>query len=124
MIPETQTLYIFNEYNDLAGCTNENIFIINILGITVDEPENVIECEQYELPALTIGDYFTEPSGQGLQLNAGDIITTTQTIYVYGEKFFSVTRRPTLAGTQTKIWGWSRGGLHEPQNTKTPRLST
>ena len=85
VIPETQTLYIFNEYNDLAGCTNENIFIINILGITVDEPENVIECEQYELPALTIGDYFTEPSGQGLQLNAGDIITTTQTIYVYGE---------------------------------------
>jgi len=85
IISETQTLYIFNEYNDLAGCIKENVFTINILGITVDEPENVCEWEQYELPTLTIGEYFTEPSGQGLQLNAGDIITTNQTIYVYGE---------------------------------------
>ena len=85
IIPETQNLYIFNEYNDLAGCTNENVFTINILGITVDAPEDVIQCEQYELPILTMGNYYTEPSGQGLQLNAGDIITTTQTIYVYGE---------------------------------------
>ena len=85
IIPVTQTLYIFNEYNDLAGCTNENVFTINILGITVDAPEDVIQCEQYELPILTMGNYYTEPSGQGLQLNAGDIITTTQTIYVYGE---------------------------------------
>lgn len=81
----TQTLYIYNEYTDLAGCVNENVFTINILGIEVDEPDDAIACLTYELPPLTVGNYFTESGGQGTQLNAGDIITSTQTIYVYAE---------------------------------------
>ncbi|MFY0631010.1 MAG: T9SS type B sorting domain-containing protein [Flavobacteriaceae bacterium] len=85
VISTTQILYIFNEHADLAGCTNENVFTINILGIEVDEPADAASCETYELPPLTVGDYFTEPDGQGTQLNAGDIITSTQTLYVYAE---------------------------------------
>lgn len=85
VISVTQTLYIFNEHADLAGCTNENVFTINILGIEVDEPEDVATCETYTLPPLTVGNYFTEPEGQGTQLNAGDVITSTQTLYVYAE---------------------------------------
>ncbi|MGF1557429.1 T9SS type A sorting domain-containing protein, partial [Paucihalobacter sp.] len=41
--------------------------------------------DEYELPALTNGNYFTGPNGTGTALSAGDKITTTQTIYVYAE---------------------------------------
>ena len=85
VISVTQTLFIYNEYPDLAGCINENVFTVQILGIEVDEPEDAIACISYELPALNVGNYYTEPAGQGTQLNAGDIITSTQTLYVYAE---------------------------------------
>ncbi|WP_188363250.1 gliding motility-associated C-terminal domain-containing protein, partial [Flavobacterium orientale] len=32
---------------------------------------------------ILLGNYFTGPGGTGLLLNAGDLITTTQTIYIY-----------------------------------------
>ena len=86
IITTTQTLYIYNEYNDLVGCTSENVFTINILGIEVDEPEDAFACETYELPPLIVGNYFTEAGGLGTQLNEGDVITTTQTLYVYAER--------------------------------------
>lgn len=85
IIEVTQTLYIFNEYADLPGCVNENVFTVEILGIEVDEPEDVNECLSYTLPPLNVGDYFTEPSGTGTMLNAGDVITSTQTLYIYAE---------------------------------------
>ena len=37
----------------------------------------------YTLPPLSFGSYFTEPFGNGTQLNAGSVINTSQTIYVY-----------------------------------------
>ncbi len=40
-------------------------------------------CNSYTLPALTMGTYFTGSNATGTQLNAGDVITTTQVIYVY-----------------------------------------
>lgn len=40
-------------------------------------------CNSYTLPALTTGVYYTGPNASGNQLNAGDIITTPQVIYVY-----------------------------------------
>lgn len=88
VIEFTQTLYIYNDYDDLAGCVNENVFTVEILGIEVDRPEDAIACLTYELPPLNVGDYFTAPggiNGGGTQLNAGDIITSTQTLYVYAE---------------------------------------
>jgi hypothetical protein len=53
--------------------------------ITADAPADVTACDSYTLPVLTVGDYFTESGGGGTQLNAGDVITSTQTIYVYAE---------------------------------------
>ncbi|RXR23435.1 fibronectin type III domain-containing protein [Flavobacterium stagni] len=44
---------------------------------------NVVQCGDYTLPALTVGNYFTGPGGTGTQLNANDIISTSQTIYIY-----------------------------------------
>jgi len=39
----------------------------------------------YTLPLLNNGDYFTQSTGQGIRLNAGDSITSTQTIFIYNE---------------------------------------
>jgi gliding motility-associated-like protein len=87
-ISATQTIYIYNEYDDLPGCLSETVFTVFILGIEVDEPEDVSVCFSYELPPLTVGDYFTASGGidgGGTQIFAGDIITSTQTLYVYAE---------------------------------------
>ncbi|RWW92113.1 hypothetical protein EPI11_17060, partial [Flavobacterium cerinum] len=37
----------------------------------------------YTLPVITVGNYFTAPNGGGTQLAAGDILYTSQTVYVY-----------------------------------------
>ncbi|WP_233586666.1 T9SS type B sorting domain-containing protein, partial [Formosa maritima] len=51
----------------------------------VDAPTDVTMCDSYTLPALTNGTYYTGAGGTGSMLNAGDLITSTQTIYVYAE---------------------------------------
>ena len=68
-------------------------------------------CNSYILPTLTVGNYFDASGGTGNQLNSGDVITTTQTIYVFAqnanctdEKSFLVTINsvptPTFTVTQ------------------------
>ncbi|RYZ32198.1 MAG: T9SS type B sorting domain-containing protein, partial [Sphingobacteriales bacterium] len=42
-------------------------------------------CNSYTLPALTVGNYFTGTGGTGTHLNAGDVLTTSQTVYVYAQ---------------------------------------
>ena len=50
---------------------------------TVDVLNDVTVYNGYTLPTLNTGDYYTAPNGGGTQLNAGDQITSTQTIYIY-----------------------------------------
>ena len=52
--------------------------------IPVDSLENVIGTS-YTLPMLNNGNYFTETNGMGASLNSGDLITSTQTIYIFNE---------------------------------------
>jgi len=57
--------------------------------VLVDTLEDFIGTS-YILPPLTNGSYFTAALGGGTTLNVGDVITTTQTIYIYNkEKCFS-----------------------------------
>jgi len=91
VITETQTIYIYNNYDDLVSCYSENVFTVNILGVTVDKLEDIAACNSYELLPLTNGEYYSEPSGYGHQLFAGDIITETTTLYIYksnGSRFY------------------------------------
>ncbi|MFY0604385.1 MAG: T9SS type B sorting domain-containing protein [Flavobacteriaceae bacterium] len=91
IISTTQTIYIFNQDPDIDTCSSENVFTVNILGVTADELEDVGRCGSYTLPELSVGNYFTEPNGLGTQLNAGDLITSSQTVYIYaenGDRFF------------------------------------
>ncbi|WP_170137102.1 T9SS type B sorting domain-containing protein, partial [Winogradskyella sediminis] len=50
-----------------------------------DTLANQTVCSEYTLPTLTDGNYFTGPNGTGSPLSVGDVITTTQTIYIYNE---------------------------------------
>jgi gliding motility-associated-like protein len=49
----------------------------------VQELADVQACDGYVLEPLTVGNYFTGANGTGTPLFASDIITTTQTIYIY-----------------------------------------
>lgn len=88
IINETQTIYIY-AINNVSGCVAENHFTITVFSIHADNPDDVVQCDSYTLPPLTIGNYFALPGGpaggEGSLMHAGDIITTSQTIYVYTE---------------------------------------
>jgi hypothetical protein len=86
IISKTQTIYLFNQWSDLRGCSTENPIAINIIGIVVDKPNDVNACDSYTLPILTTGKYYTLSGGKGSQLNPGTSITSTQKIYIYGKK--------------------------------------
>jgi hypothetical protein len=65
-------------------CYTVKTFTLEIIETPeVDEPADVEVCGSYELDDLTVGNYYTGPNGTGDQLDAGDIITETATLYVY-----------------------------------------
>ncbi|AWA29417.1 hypothetical protein HYN48_04570 [Flavobacterium magnum] len=81
VINSSQTVYIHASNGD---CSTETDFAVTITATpTVDDLADVTACDSYTLPALTNGNYFTETAGAGTMLNAGDVITTSQTVYVY-----------------------------------------
>ena len=83
LVDATQTLYVYAEN---GTCSDETSFIVTIDDpIQVDEQNDLTACDPYELPVLTVGNYFTETSGGGTQMNAGDTVDATQTLYVYAE---------------------------------------
>ena len=86
-ITTSQTIFIFNEIGTAPNtCSSESSFDVNITGLPpVDSFINQTECSSYTLPALVNGNYFTGTGGTGTPLNAGDIITTSQIIYIYNE---------------------------------------
>ncbi|SHI85427.1 T9SS type B sorting domain-containing protein [Pseudozobellia thermophila] len=82
-ITETTTLYV---YKESGSCSNESSFTVNIVpSLSVDQLNDVTECEAYVLPELVNGNYYTESGGQGIALYEGDSITETTTLYVYKE---------------------------------------
>ncbi|WP_188361623.1 choice-of-anchor J domain-containing protein, partial [Flavobacterium orientale] len=84
VISTSQTIYIFAQTDTTPNCTDESSFEVQIIPTpVVVGPLNVVACDSYALPTILLGNYFTGPGGTGLLLNAGDLITTTQTIYIY-----------------------------------------
>jgi gliding motility-associated-like protein len=84
VITTTQTVYVYFQSIVPPFCILTPGFEVVILPtVTLDNQENVFDCTSYTLPALTAGKYYTEPNAGGTELHAGDVITNTQTIYVY-----------------------------------------
>ena len=77
----SSTLYIYNGSNN---CSNESSFEVTIQDAPdFGDLENQIVCDSYVLPALLAGNYFSEPNGGGQLFSAGDLLTASQTLYVY-----------------------------------------
>jgi gliding motility-associated-like protein len=81
-----QTIYVYADTNTTPNCSSERSFFVNVLN--VDELPNTIICENYTLPTLSVGRYFTGVNGTGVMLNPGTVITTSQTIYIFKESDF------------------------------------
>lgn len=82
-INTNQTIYIYNEWTDFAKCSNETFFNVTINGIDVGDFADINVCNSYTLPTLKLGNYYSQPQGQGSVIPAGTLITSSQTLYVY-----------------------------------------
>jgi gliding motility-associated-like protein len=81
LITQTQTIYIYELTN---GCSDESNFAVTINPLPpVDSLSAITSCENYILEPLTNGNYYTETNASGSMLNAGDSITTSQTLFIY-----------------------------------------
>jgi gliding motility-associated-like protein len=83
VIATTQTIYIYSEWSDFNTCSDETFFTVDARGFEVGTFADINSCDSYTLPVLTIGNYYTQPNGQGPIIPAGTVLTTSQTIYVY-----------------------------------------
>jgi gliding motility-associated-like protein len=52
-------------------------------GTEIDTLNDIEVCEPYELPNLTHGKYYTQSGGLGDELFPGDLISESQTIFIY-----------------------------------------
>ncbi|HET8884948.1 MAG TPA: choice-of-anchor L domain-containing protein [Salinimicrobium sp.] len=90
LIETEQTIYIYNQWEDLSYCTNEDAFTVYVNGVDVGEFEDVSVCDFYILPELNVGSYYTQSGGLGEELEAGQTITTDLEVFVYelyGDRF-------------------------------------
>ncbi|MFN3753604.1 choice-of-anchor L domain-containing protein [Flavobacterium sp.] len=84
VINSSTTLYIYAvTASGGSNCTNNLSFTISIAQPLIDTLSDVVVCESYTLPALTHGEYYTETDGTGTLLYPGDVIISTQTIYIF-----------------------------------------
>lgn len=85
-ITSSQIIYVFANTTTTPNCTSTYTLPITIKPKpAIDDLDNVIRCANnpFELPVLAGGNYYTQTDGAGTMLNAGDIISTSQTIFIY-----------------------------------------
>ena len=85
-ITTTQTIAVLAETATTPNCTSEGIFVVTINTTPqADAPANVVSCDSYTLPALTVGNYYEGPNATLTPHFAGDVISSSITLYVYAE---------------------------------------
>ncbi len=87
VISQNQTLYVYAETGTVPNCYNEEPFTVTIYN--VPELEDVVSCDDYILPALTSGRYYSGPNATGTQLPVGYAVTSSRTIYIFGTSPFT-----------------------------------
>ena len=85
-ITSSQKVFIYSQ----VGTAPDNCFAEGSFDVTIyitpqaDTVPNGVGCSgSYVLPALTIGNYFSQTNGRGRQYFAGETITTNMTMFVY-----------------------------------------
>ncbi len=98
---DPQTIYLY-----LPGvCYDQKSFVVKVIDLDKFTPPSGTYCEgTYSLPSIDYASYYTGPGATGTNLAVGNVITTTQTIYVYyialdapfcvNERQFTVTIEP------------------------------
>ena len=86
VLTTNQTVYVYAHSATTPDCSSERNFAVNIFN--VDTMPNVTICENYTLPTLAIGRYYTGTGGTGSQLAAGSVINTSMTVYIYATSPF------------------------------------
>lgn len=114
----------------LTGCC----VITVVPNVFITPMPDVTYCTGYTLPALPVGNYFTQPGGSGTMLNAGDVITSTQTIYVFAatattptcvsEDSFQVTIIPAVSPTISTVDNINYIIVEDNQIIQTLQLNT
>lgn len=87
-ITETTTIYIYkeNQIRPAFSCTDQTSFTVTIYDSPiVSSLTDVYVCNEYVLPELTVGNYYTATGGNGTMLPVGTVLTVSQMIYVYAE---------------------------------------
>ncbi|UPT71405.1 MAG: T9SS type B sorting domain-containing protein [Flavobacterium sp. JAD_PAG50586_2] len=88
VLTSSQTVYVFAHTATTPDCTSQVSFTANIFN--VDNVSNITICENYTLPTIAVGRYYTGPGATGTLLAAGSVINTSMTIYIYATSPFSV----------------------------------
>lgn len=83
VINSNQTIYVYAQTQNQPNCTDNLNFTITIALPTITVPEVTTGCENYILPSIPLGAYFTGPNGTGTALAVGSEIDSSQTIYIY-----------------------------------------
>jgi gliding motility-associated-like protein len=86
VLTSSQTLYVYAHSSTSPDCSSQRSFTLNVFN--VDNLPNITICENYTLPAITIGKYYTGPNGTGMVLASGTVLTTSQTVYIFSESPF------------------------------------
>jgi len=113
--PTNTAIYVtitpFNDIEIASGCPKYSFNTKEECWLYLYPQRDIVVCKDYRLPDLPSGNqYNTETNGTGNTLNAGDIITKDQLIYIITDtgpcreqSSFSVTIDPTSCIDLTKI---------------------
>ncbi len=87
-ITSSQTLFIYDSIG--TTCSDEVSFAVTITNTpAINNIANQAVCDSYTLPTITGSNltgnqaYYTATGGLGVKRNAGDVITSTTTLYIY-----------------------------------------
>lgn len=83
LITETQVIYIYSETGGTPNCRASSSFEVKILDPLTMSPQGGSYCNSHTLAPLEMGNYYTQPGGQGEIVPAGTVITESQTLYYY-----------------------------------------
>ena len=80
--PKTTALFARTESKFNINCFDIVEFNVNIIELPkVDSFDDVTECEEFMLPALENGQYFSASNGTGSQFFPGEVLENTQAVY-------------------------------------------
>lgn len=84
-ISSTTTIWVYKENTNIAPCSSEKSFIVNIGPISLSPPVNITNCTSYTLPDPLISGagYWSLPNGEGTSFPVGSLINATTTLYYY-----------------------------------------